>query len=501
MDFSTRAVADVGHLMRFRARRVRRGATHRWVMTAMLAGTLLVAVIPAFVPGAGHGQRSLTVLTLLPVAFAAFIAVAVISAVVSGGGRELLPRDQATPYPISPTTDHLGALLLAPVNTAWLLQAWLLLGSAAYGLGVSWELVAAQLVVLLWLLVATSIAQVVAWTTEAVRRRRHGIVVMRTVSVTLLAVAVWLHVQGQLVPVLDRVPTVWLVLGAVDGFSWRWALTLAVEVAVAVAAIFLGVVPAHFAARRSARDELRVESETREARPNPRSDLFALVRTDRSSVWRTVPMRRGLFVLAIGPGLVAIAGNLPWHAMTILPGLVASGGALLFGVNAWCLDGRGGLWRESLPVSPQTVFTARAIVLGEFLLIASVITIVLASLRAGMPSAPELAAIAATLVVVTVQVAAAGLRWSARRPFAVDLRSARATPAPPVVMVAYSTRLAVSTTLTSLVFSGLARTPSWEVSVLMAVPFLAWSTARLLRTAQQWTDPVRRARVVVSVAA
>ena len=501
MDFSTRAVADVGHLMRFRARRARHRATHRWILGVMLVGTLLVAVVPAFGSGAGDGTRALSVLTLLPVAFAGFLAVAVISAVVSGGGRELLPRDQAAPYPISPTTDHLGALLLAPVNTAWLLQAWLLLGSAAYGLGASWDLVATQAVVLLWLLVATAIAQVVAWTMEAVRRRRHGIVVVRTVSVALLGSAVWLHVQHLLVPLLDRVPTVWLVVGGVDGFSWRWALTIAVELALVLVATILGVVPAHLAARRTARDELRVESETREARPNPRSDLFALVRTDRSSVWRTVPMRRGMLVLAIGPGLVAVAGNLPWHAMTILPGLVASGGALLFGVNAWCLDGRGGLWRESLPVSPQTVFAARAIVLGEFLLIASLITIVLASLRAGIPSAPEMAALAATLLVVTVQVAAAGLRWSARRPFPVDLRSARATPAPPVMMVAYSTRLAISTTLTGLVFSGLARTPSWEISVLMAVPFLAWSTARLLRTGQEWTDPVQRSRVVVSVAA
>jgi hypothetical protein len=500
VDFSTRAVADVGHLMRFRARRVRRGA-HRWILGAMLGGTLLVAVVPAFVPGAGEGDRAMTVLTLLPVTFAAFLAIAVVSAVVSGGGRELLPRDQAAPYPISPTTDHLGALLLAPVNTAWLLQGWLLLGSAAYGLGAAWKLVAAQAVVLLWLLAATAIAQVVAWTMEAVRRRRHGIGVVRAVSVALLAVAVWLHVQHQLLPVLDRVPTVWLVVGGLDGFTWRWALTIAVLVTLALAATVLGVVPVHFAARRSARDELRVESETREPRTDPRSDLSALVRTDRASVWRTVPMRRGLLVLAIGPGLVAVAGNLPWHAMTILPGLVASGGALLFGVNAWSLDGRGGLWRESLPVPPQTVFTARAIVLGEFLLIASVITIVLASLRAGIPTVPELAALAATLLVVTVQVAAAGLRWSGRRPFAVDLRSARATPAPPVVMVAYSTRLAISTTLTGLVFSGLARTPSWEVSVLMAIPFLAWSTARLLRTAHEWTDPVQRSRVVVSVAA
>jgi hypothetical protein len=382
-----------------------------------------------------------------------------------------------------------------------LLQAWVLLGSAAYAVGPTLGLVATQLVVSLWLFAATAIAQVVAWTMEAVRRRRHGIVVMRTSSTLLLGGVVWLHVEHLLVPLLDKLPSVWLVVGAVDAFSLRWALTLLVEVGIIVLATVLGIVPATIAAQRPARDELRVESETREPRPNPRSDLWALVRTDRSSVWRTVPMRRGIMVLAIGPGLVAIAGDLPWHAMTILPGLVASGGALLFGVNAWCLDGRGGLWRESLPVSPQTVFTARAIVLFEFLLIASMITIVLASLRAGIPSAPEFAALVATLLVVTVQVAAAGLRWSARRPFAVDLRSARATPAPPVVMVGYSTRLAVSTTLTSLVFSGLARTPSWEISVVMAVPFLAWSTARLLRAGQAWLDPVERSRVVVSVAA
>ena len=181
-----------------------------------------------------------------------------------------------------------------------------------------------------------------------------------------------------------------------------------------------------------------------------------LVRIDRGSVWRAVPMRRGLAVLAIGPGLVALAGNLTWSQMTILPGLVASGGALLFGVNAWCLDGRGGLWRESLPVSPATVFAARAWVLTEFLLVASFTTMVLAGLRAGAPTAAELAALLCTWVVVVLQVVTSAMRWSSQRPFAVDLRSARATPAPPVVMVGYSTKLAVTTTLTSLIFSGLA---------------------------------------------
>jgi len=99
-----------------------------------------------------------------------------------------------------------------------------------------------------------------------------------------------------------------------------------------------------------------------------------------------------------------------------------------------------------------------------------------------------------------LQVVSAAMRWSSRRPFAVDLRSARATPAPPLVMVGYSTKLAVTTTLTSLIFSGLARTPHPEVSILVASPFVVWSLVRLLHARDSWTDPVQRARVVTTVA-
>jgi hypothetical protein len=146
------------------------------------------------------------------------------------------------------------------------------------------------------------------------------------------------------------------------------------------------------------------------------------------------------------------------------------------------------------------VFWARTWVLAEFLLAACAVTIALAAIRAGLPSTAELTALACTVVVVTVQVVAASMRWSAQRPFAVDLRAARATPAPPVVMVAYSSRLAVSTTLTGLVFSGLARVPDWQFSALIAVPFLAWSLTRLLRTRDVWVDPVERARITTTVA-
>ena len=63
-----------------------------------------------------------------------------LAAVASGGGRELISRDQGGPHPISPTTDHLGALLMAPLNISWMIQAWLLLGSMAFSFGAGVQL-------------------------------------------------------------------------------------------------------------------------------------------------------------------------------------------------------------------------------------------------------------------------------------------------------------------------------------------------------------------------
>ncbi|MGH3347824.1 MAG: hypothetical protein ACRDO4_12660, partial [Nocardioides sp.] len=296
-------------------------------------------------------------------------------------------------------------------------------------------------------------------------------------------------------------PTLRLVTAGVDGFTRDWAGVVVLLLALLVLLIVAGAVPAHMAAGRLPHDELRAETDTHTPRPMPWTDLSALLRIDRASVWRAVPMRRGMAVLAIGPGLVAVAGGLPWSSITVLPGLVVSGGALLFGVNAWCLDGRGLLWRENLPVNAGTVFTVRALVIAEFLSIAAIVTILLASIRAGAPTSAELTALGCTVVVVTVQVVGASMRWSDQRPYSVDLRSARATPAPPVMMVGYSARLALSTTFTGLLFSGLSRVPDPTVSLLVAVPFLAWSTMRLLRTRRRWIDPVERARIVTTVAA
>ncbi|WP_036507261.1 hypothetical protein [Nocardioides sp. URHA0020] len=494
-----RSVADVGHLVRFRATRSGgRSARRAWVVLAAL--TLAALVVPLYLPGARTGARAFDVLLILPTAMAGVLLLATVAAVTTGGGRELLPREQAVAYPVSPTTDHLGALLLAPLNIAWLLQAWVLVGCTSYALG--WQIcLSAQPGILLWLVVATAAAQAAAWLVEGVRRYRHGIAVVRGTGLVLVGGAVAIQLTAGWGALVDRMPTVWLTVGLIGGFSWRWALTVVVELALVLVLVAIGAAAAHWADRRMPRDELRTETGTFVARPTPRTDLVLLVRLDWSSVWRTVPMRRGLATLAVAPGLMALAAQLPWTTIPVLAALSTAGGALLFGVNAWCLDGRGALWRASLPVGPEVVFAARSLVLGAMLLGASGVTIGLAALTAAAPTSAELAAVVATWLVVGLQVVSASMRWSGRHPYAVDLRSARATPAPPVAMVGYSARLAVSTTLTASFFSALAHLPDPRTSIAFALPFLCWSGLRLVRAQHRWCDPVLRARVIATVAA
>ena len=463
--------------------------------------------MPAFLPGAADYDRNhsyaFDIFLVLPSAYAGFLVLAAISAVASGGGRELAPRDQAVAWPISPAVDHLGALLMAPLNIAWLLQGWLLIGTTAYVVGPQ-ALFFADVIAVLWLFLSTAMAQVVAWTMEAIRRGPKGIAISRTIVGAVAAGACLLVVTGHLGPVLDRLPTVHLVTvfaSLADGLSVAWPITVLILLAALAGAVLLGVLPARAALARAPRDEARIETGTYPARRNPSSDLAAMIRLDRVAVWRAVSLRRGIFLLAAAPGLIALSGNLKWEMLTILPGLVASGAALLFGVNAWCLDGRGALWRDALPADPDVMFAARTLVLLELLLVSSAATLLLAALRAGAPTAPQAAALLCTWLVVALQVVSLSMRWSVRQPFAVDLRSARATPAPPLVMVGYSARLAVSTTVTGLLFSGLAQVSDWRASVALAAPMLIFPVIRLLRARRTWADPVERSRVVATVAA
>ena len=50
-------------------------------------------------------------------------------------------------------------------------------------------------------------------------------------------------------------------------------------------------------------------------------------------------------------------------------------------------------------------------------------------------------------------------------------------------------------------YTGMSVMPYAWIPVVMALPFLAWSTVRLVRARRRWLDPVERARVVLTVAA
>jgi hypothetical protein len=495
---------DLGSLLAFRRAGV--STTGRRRMHIAGAGVLLLtlgAVLgPAYLGGGFPRERAGSLAALLPSLCLGFLVLAVFTAVASAGGREIIPREQAVVFPVSTTTDHLGALLLAPLNIAWIAQSWALIAMTSYVLGPE-GLWAGELPVVLWILAATALAQVVGWIAEGVRRGPHGIAILRVVMVLLGLGAVALIVSDQLTTVLDHSPTKSILTMVFDGQTGRWVpwgTGVLVIVVIGFAAALVGAVPAGWALNRPMREELRLESGRHEARAMPGSDFLVILRIDRAAVWRSVPLRRGLMVLALMPGAVALAGNLEWRMLTILPGLVASGAALLFGVNTWCLDGRGALWRDSLPVSPRVSFVSRSYVLLEVLVCSASVTLLLAALRAGRPTMAELTALVCSMLVVSTQVVAAGMRWSIARPFAVDLRSARATPAPPVVMAGYSARLAMVTTVTGLVFSGLAQFHDARYAIATTIVLLAWSGWRLERAAQRWDDPVTRSRVISVVA-
>lgn len=501
------AARDTRHLVGFRARTVRRPGAAGVGVGVVLLLTVGFAVGPAFYDVASVRnetvQEAVAALRAnLGGTFVGFLLLSVSSAMSSGGGRELLSRSEAAIHPVSPVTEHLGALLLAPVNLAWLVQMWALLAVSAL-VATPAHLLGAQAVVLAWVVAATAAGQAIGWTVEGVRRTAHGVLAVRLVSGVVVLALAGLHLAGGLAPLVRALPTTWLAEVAPTA---RWPLAVVVLLVVAAAAVVVGARPAAWALGLPPREELRVQSGVHEARPVPAPrwgtpERALLRRLDRGSVWRSVGMRRGLLVLGFGPGLVALVAGLQWSSVMLLPGLTASGAALLFGVNAWCLDGKGMVWRETLPVSAREVFDVRALVVAECMAMVSGVTVLLALLRNGLPPLVTGLSVAACWLVVLVQVLAIVMTWSVRSPYSVDLTSPRATPAPHGAMAGYAGRLSLVTTLTAMLFTATAALPWAWLPLALAVPFLAWSTRRLLRARRRWLEPAERARVVLTVAA
>ena len=497
-------IADVRALVVFRVgshprAKVRLG----FALSILLAVVLCAALLPLGARGIDPARQS-DAQVLLPTAYLGFLITAILAAIGSAGGRELILREHAVAYPVAPQVDHIGALLLSPLNLAWMLQALSLLALTSYTLPADASVTAGLAVTLVWVVTATVFGQALSWSVEWVRTLPRGLWLVRSAGAAASAVVVGVVLTGNTTAVLDSFPTRRWVLAAFfgrDGAWLAWAQRLGELVGLAVLAYAVGLAVATALARRPRREESRAESRRMTRRTAPTSDLAALLRSDRASVWRSVPLRRGAAVLAVLPGTVAALGRIPWETMPVLPGLVASGAALLFGVNAWCLDGPGAWWRESLPARPRLLLQARAIVLLETVLAPMALALVLAVTRARTtPSLAEVVALVCATLVITGQVVSRSMDWSVRHPYAADLRGVRATPAPPFVMAGYSARLAITTTFTGIAYGACGVTGRVDLSLLLTAFLSLFVARRAAATFRRWGNPDIRSRVVNTVA-
>jgi hypothetical protein len=489
-------------LIGLRWRMVRSPRARRGLMA--LLGLLALMLVEAAVAGQQlpPGKRLFDLLLLAPTLFLVFFALTVVAPLIAGGGNELFPDGQLIAYPIEPRTTFAGSVILAPLNLAWLLQVIVLTGTTAAVSERDPKVVLALVTCFSYVVAATVTGQALGWLVIGVRQRDLGRRATRAVGVAIGLGALALLASGHTTSVLDHAPTQRILVGAIAGSQGRyafWAATTLVLLALAWVAIRLGVRACDWALRRTTpvgRPELQPVVR-RPARP---SALAELVAVDRASVWRSTPLRRGAIVLAVLPGGVAMLAHPTWSSLALLPGLVAAGAGLLFGVNAFCLDGSGAMWVASLPHVPRHTLTAKLVAVGQTALLAVLLAVALAGTQVReAPNLAEAVAVAGSVVGSTLLVVAACARYSLTRPHKADLRGPRDTPAPPAAMAVYSIRLALGTTWAGLAFGAGAATGSLGAALAALAAVLCVGTRSLIQTFAGWSAPAQRAHVVTSV--
>ena len=437
-----------------------------------------------------------------PAAYLGFGLLAVLSPLAAGGGRELVPADQLVAFPVRPTAQFAGGLVLAPLDLVWIVQ---LVGLAALTscLTLDGSLLRGGATTAAYVAAVTVLGRAMAWAVAGLRRSAAGRRVVTAGGAAVLAAGVLVvrdGAAGELLVGPARAVVGGVIAGG-DGHLRQWSLVTGVLLAAAVLGLFLGVLACRWTLLRPGDvDEDRTTGPVRR-RPVRSGPLRQLVAVDRASVWRAPALRRGGLVLAVLPGLLAAGAALPWGSVVVLPGLVAAGAALLFGINAFGLDASGSLWLASLPHDPLLALAAKAVVVSETVLAAVVLAVVAGSLRSpGAPTGAELAAIACSALLSTAVVVTLALHASVSRPHRADLRGRRDAVAPPGALALASVRLAVPTAVVSVLLGAAGATDRAWMPLLVTVPLLALCGCSLSRTARRWADPVHRARVVHVVA-
>jgi hypothetical protein len=480
-----------------RAERVRVGLL---VLAACIPGLLTAAVIAGQL---APRSRSFDVTVLGPTAFLGFAVLSLIAPLAAGGGNELFPPEQLVAYPIRPATHFFESLLVAPLNLAWMSQFVLLFGMTSFVTGARPGLGLALVTTLVYVAMVTVAGQMVAWVLIGARQSllgRRTVWALTAVIVVITLIVLQAHLGYR---VLDNAPTKPAVSAVLAGGAHRYAAwgsgTLALAI-ILVGCLWAGPRICAWALRRPGDRTRFRESRVERRRPMPPSPLATLVRVDRANVWRAAPLRRGLLVLAVLPGVVAATAALRWDSLVLLPALVAAGAGLLYGVNMFCLDAGGATWLATLPHPPRLAVTAKTIVLGETIGGSCLVAAIAGSVRAAGPiTVADLVAMACCLASCTAVVLATCLRLSIRTPHRADLRGHRDTPAPPAAMAVYSVRLATVTTLIGLLFALSAHERSLYACLVLASGLVSLSGLSIAQSFRRWDDPLVRSRVVAAV--
>ena len=440
---------------------------------------------------------------LAPMAFLGFAVLAVIAPLTAGGGSQVVPSDQLVAFPVRPTTQFLGGLVMAPLNVVWALQLLALTALTSYLVDGGNPLRGA-LTSLSYVLLATAFGQALAWWVAGLRQTRGGRVLVRTAfvaSIAAVAVVVKLGVGDDL---LDRSPTRTVVhaVKARPDEDLRWLATTAGLVLLTALLLWLGSRACAWALRRPADRTLRNDKGPVRRRVATGGPLRELVAINRASAWRAPALRRGALVLAVLPGVAAAGAAVPWSSLIILPGLVAAGAGLLFGVNAFALEASGAVWVATLPHKPRTLALAKTIVLAETVLAACAVVLVAGSLRSpGDPTPAQLSAVLASAVGSIAAVVAIGMSRSVRRPHHAPLHGPRDSVAPPGALALASLQLSLPPVLLGTLLEGAAHAGEVWLPVALVVPVLLLSAWSLVRSLALYDLPLPRARVVSVVSA
>ncbi|MEI7779552.1 MAG: hypothetical protein WCJ42_08985 [Actinomycetes bacterium] len=464
-----------------------------------VAGLLAPSLLGLALPLSQHLPPGADPETALALAGAIFFAVAAIAPLAAGGGYQLFPPDQVAGLAVTAPTMVRSSVLLTPLNLAWYAQTVGLV-TLTFALHTAAGATLALLALIAaWVSAATIVGQAIAWTIAGVRRSSRG----RLASWVLLALVIGLVFFGRSQLLNSVLAGPGRLIALTRNGQLQPALTAAALLTVLA---WLGIKVADRACawtihRRTLGTQAGPTDQQFGRRSAPATPYRALLRSDRASVWRSAPLRRGLLVLGLLPAVAAGLARLDWPSLALLPAFVGSGAALLFGVNAFCLVGGGAVWLSTIPQNHRLTLYSKAQVMFETTGLAVAVGMSGGLLRARFsPDRISVAATLASVLVATTLVMASCLRLSVVHPHRADLLGSRDTPAPPGAMALYAARLTALAGIPAAAFSIFARLQvGWPVLV-SAVLLLTWAGMSIRGTIRRWDDPMVRANVAATVA-